>query len=359
MPCSLQFTPNEVVGGVGSPWTFPRRVGPCCPRKSFCGDAFQWNYVQIQATPNWSPGTQNRILSPFKESLQRYVSVSTLYWSMSSRNPCETLQNQWVCSSFTREPESCPSSYTVIWSHQIVGSFISNYAESNAMQTPGRMPGYKRDGLKLLPSSETKASIWRQFKTACEEQNTEPVSLVAFRRLWQQFLPDVVMLRPATDLCWVCQQNSTVLGQFCNLSEEQKSEKLEAVQKHLFKARGERSYYKKRYQESEEVIKKFLIQSLSRNVPLLVKGMVHYSFDMEQQVHFPYNPQQPGPIFFKTQRKFGVFGVYCEAIPQQIIYLIDEAVTTGKSANCIISLLHHFFESYDVGEDEVWSPPCR
>lgn len=35
---------------------------------------------------------------------------------------------------------------------QAVISFIVNYAEVNAILLPGRIPGYKQDDLKLLPS---------------------------------------------------------------------------------------------------------------------------------------------------------------------------------------------------------------
>ena len=76
--------------------------------------------------------------------------------------------------------------------------------------------------------------------------------------------------------------------------------------------------------------------------------MVHYSFDFAQQVHYPHNPLQPGPMYFKTARKCAVFGVCCEGIPRQINYLIDEASDVGKGANTVVSLLHHFFQ-VDVG----------
>ena len=49
-------------------------------------------------------------------------------------------------------------------------------------------------------------------------------------------------------------------------------------------------------------------------------------------------------------RKCGVFGVVCEAIPQQLNYLIDEGMSTGKGANSILSLLHHFFEVHGFSE---------
>ena len=74
---------------------------------------------------------------------------------------------------------------------------------------------------------------------------------------------------------------------------------------------------------------------------------------MAQQVHYPSDPLQPGPIYFLTPRKCGIFGVCCEAIPRQVNYLIDEATDTGKGANTIVSLLHHFFAVHGLGERDV------
>jgi hypothetical protein len=37
--------------------------------------------------------------------------------------------------------------------------FLSSYASDNAILLPGRIPGYKRDDLQLLPSSTTK-KVW-------------------------------------------------------------------------------------------------------------------------------------------------------------------------------------------------------
>ena len=79
----------------------------------------------------------------------------------------------------------------------------------------------------------------------------------------------------------------------------------------------------------------------------------HYSFDFAQQVHYPHNPLQPGPMYFKTARKYAVFGVCCEGGPHQINYLIDEASDVGKGANTVISLLHHFFHNHGMGEVTV------
>ena len=61
----------------------------------------------------------------------------------------------------------------------------------------------------------------------------------------------------------------------------------------------------------------------------------------------------PGPIYFLTPRKCGIFGVCCEAIPRQINYLVDESVDIGKGSNSIISKLHHFFHTFGLGEQLV------
>ena len=77
---------------------------------------------------------------------------------------------------------------------------------------------------------------------------------------------------------------------------------------------------------------------------------MHYSFDLAQQVLYPHNPLQPGPMYFKTARKCAIFGVCCEGIPCQINYLIDEDSDTGKDANTVASLVHHFLAYHSLEE---------
>ena len=54
---------------------------------------------------------------------------------------------------------------------------------------------------------------------------------------------------------------------------------------------------------------------------------VHYSFDFAQQVHYPHNPLQPGPMYFKTVRKCAIFVVCCEGLPHQINILLMRRLT--------------------------------
>lgn len=42
----------------------------------------------------------------------------------------------------------------------------------------------------------------------------------------------------------------------------------------------------------------------------------------------------------------GIFGVWNEATGEQVNYLIDEALSTAKGTNLVISVLHHYLESH-------------
>ena len=89
-------------------------------------------------------------------------------------------------------------------------------------------------------------------------------------------------------------------------------------------------------------------QPASQSPPNIRTLFAHYSFDMAQQVFYPNDPLQPGPMPSLTPRKCAIFGVCCEAIPHQINYLIDEAVDMGKGANAIVSMLHHYFAHHGL-----------
>uniref|UniRef100_A0A1X7V4Y1 Uncharacterized protein n=1 Tax=Amphimedon queenslandica TaxID=400682 RepID=A0A1X7V4Y1_AMPQE len=69
---------------------------------------------------------------------------------------------------------------------------------------------------------------------------------------------------------------------------------------------------------------------------------------LDATVHFPSNPLKPGPIYFLTPHKCGIFGVCCEAIPQQVNFLVDEAFLTGKGAIAVISIVHDYLEHHGV-----------
>lgn len=87
--------------------------------------------------------------------------------------------------------------------------------------------------------------------------------------------------------------------------------------------------------------------------PCTFNGEIHISFDYAQQVHVPHLPNQPGPIFFFTPFKLGLFGINNEALCSQVNYVIPESVDTGKGQNTVVSLLHHYLSTKTLGETNL------
>ena len=173
------------------------------------------------------------------------------------------------------------------------------------------------------------------------------MGISSFRALWNRLCPNIVRCKPATDLCWVCQLNHNILVRAANLPEEEKEARCRAQLDHLKHVDEERVYYREAVRTAKEAINEDIKLGGGRS------DQAHYSFDFAQQVHYPANPRQPGPIYFLTPRKCGLFGISCEAVRQQVNYLIDEGVSSGKGSNSVISYLHHFFSKYGLKERQV------
>ena len=243
-----------------------------------------------------------------------------------------------------------------VLSHELLNrtvTFIKNFAAEQALPLPGRMPQFKDFNVQLLPSSETKAFIWRRYKDCAQKDSVNAVSYSKFVNLWDTFTPYIIMMTPATDLCNTCQKNNTQIFKNVNISENEKINLLEQQSLHISRAMKERDFYKDAVRRCKDSLKNSNIDLLKEQTACSFSGTVHYSYDYAQHVHYPSNPQQPGRIYFKTPRKCGLFGICCEGLPRHINYLIDESVTTGKGANATISYIHDFFSTQGAGETDV------
>ena len=204
-----------------------------------------------------------------------------------------------------------------------VSRFIVNFAEQQSIILLGRILCFKRDDVKVLPSCETKASVWRAYKSAAVGDE-RVVRYSTFRRLWSQLLPFVVICKPMSDLCWTCQANNTHIVRQVNVPEDEKSAALRHQERHLEHARAERSYYQQLCAQSRAVALRHNLLHLHFTPHMTNNIRYHYSFDFAQQVHYPCDPQQPGPIYFKTPWKCQIFGIHAEGISKQVNYLVDE-----------------------------------
>lgn len=248
-------------------------------------------------------------------------------------------------------------------STEYVVRFLFTYAEQHALLLPGRVPGYSRSDIQLLPSSVSKRAVWRVYHEAAEAvDEIHPVAYTTFCLLWRTLVPSIVVMKPRSDLCWQCQQNSIAIMRTANASDVEKSSTIGDALEHLRIVKIERSYYKTTCEECKKSVQAHFTTDgkfsppppCSRIAHNSIDIKVHYSFDYAQQVHYPSDPLQPGPIYFLTPRKCTVFGVNCEALPRQVNFLTDEAGECGKGANAVISRVHYFFEHHGFGEKSVY-----
>ena len=124
-----------------------------------------------------------------------------------------------------RLPSSASSIETVEW----VVKFIKNVAEEQALLLPGRVPGFKRIDVKLLPSNLTKHGLWKTYFDICTSTGQVSVGYSKFCDLWNQLCPFILIMQPATDLCWTCQKNNSQVNKSANLPEAEK--KVDVVRK--------------------------------------------------------------------------------------------------------------------------------
>ena len=73
-----------------------------------------------------------------------------------------------------------PKNTTSTTEIEAVKSFIGNYAIVNAINLPGRVPGYKSDIVSLLPTGHNKQFVHQQYCLACETAKQSKVSYWVF-----------------------------------------------------------------------------------------------------------------------------------------------------------------------------------
>ena len=67
-------------------------------------------------------------------------------------------------------------------------------------------------------------NVWVQYKLSSDEAGLRVVAYNTFCTLWRKLVPFITVMKPMTDLCWVCQQNSSAIMRSANTPEEHKSE---------------------------------------------------------------------------------------------------------------------------------------
>lgn len=240
--------------------------------------------------------------------------------------------------------------------------FITNISENQGLPDPGRDVRRSKGHLRiLLPSIMNYTSLHSSYKRIIESLGRKAVGYRTFLEIWQKELPHIEFIKPRTDLCITCENFKKEIHQLNatldNHCEETQIKVYQRAIDHLNYAKKERLYYMAHskiatldYKLIEEELKKQNGPSRANSRDILMS----YSWDFAQQLQYPFEDQQVGPIYFKTPRRAQLFGVCCEGNLSQMNYLIDEADFTEKNSNTIISLLDHFFLNHGLGETSVY-----
>ncbi len=241
-----------------------------------------------------------------------------------------------------------------------VKSFILNFTVIHGLPDAGRdiRKGKGKLGI-LLPSVMSYQSVHRQYTISIKASGNKPIAYRTFLKIWQKEFPHIKFNDPGSDLCMTCEDFKKRLNQATAILDEDKEKKQALIYKealeHMRQVKKERLFYQANAKVANKYYRKLRTKTDLANPcePNSKNIMSHYSWDFAQQLHYPFEDQQVGPIFFKTPRKAQLFGICNEGIPCQHNYLIDEGYFIEKNANTVISLLDHFFTNYGLGEKWV------
>ena len=147
------------------------------------------------------------------------------------------------------------------------------------------------------------------YKVCCDQVNSRVLVYTTFCSYWRQLLPQIVVTKPRTDLCWQCQQNSTMIVKATNKPAEEKSKvqvtfsmfnvtliffkAIKSAEEHIGLVQKEREYYRECLKISTTNLKAFfpVVPSPGCCLPAnSIDTTIHYSFDMAQQVLQFYPP---------------------------------------------------------------------
>ncbi len=174
------------------------------------------------------------IVGMFRNEETRKIHYCTYNYTTHTHTHTHTLKLKSLHSNFRKNylqprihgnTHRLPYNVLLYECQKIVVTFLLNYCAQNALILPGRVPGFQKTDIRLLPSSMSKRSIWRAQMEALRDI---AIGYSTFCKLWKQLIPFLVITKPMTDLCWTCQRNSTALSRSANTPLAEKSVTLKA-----------------------------------------------------------------------------------------------------------------------------------
>ena len=209
---------------------------------------------------------------------------------------------------------------------QYVVTFLRQHAEIQGIK-----PADVRHMKKIfLPRGTKKLDVYREFVMSVEETDVvERFSFKYFCHVWKTKCNHIQILQNGSDFCDTC--TSIFAKKTLTTEDRQKYDVHRAL------ARKERAYYSQQCHDTT---------------------ITHITFDYAQSVHVPFFLRQPGSYYFKVGLVVRIFGIHCETTKKQMNYLLPEGCYPadhrrgGKGSNVVISLLHHYLQTYLESNDQ-------
>lgn len=149
-----------------------------------------------------------------------------------------------------------------------------------------------------------KSYVYQECEKICSLSNEKPIGFSTWYVIWNTYCKNIVIQKPKSDLCDVCQSSVLSISELSDLPKLEKERRLHESLMHLEIVKKERLYYNNVIQELfADLMKKF-----SNCIPLSLNDCVlniklHISFDFVQQIGIPLLSQQVGPLYSPSQYK--------------------------------------------------------
>lgn len=118
---------------------------------------------------------------------------------------------------------------------------------------PGRASTLYNANLQLLPSNETKLSVYNKYVASfTSDMSEKPVSYRVFFNIWRESCEYIFVMKPRSDICATCQKHYKSGSQIALATVEEKRQNLEKMSSHLELVSQERGFYRKTIQETRD-----------------------------------------------------------------------------------------------------------
>ena len=70
--------------------------------------------------------------------------------------------------------------------------------------------------VQLLPTHMTKRGIWNDYIHTNGQSSRHIARYMSFINIWKKFAPHIIITKPTSVICWVCQRNSVAINRAAN-----------------------------------------------------------------------------------------------------------------------------------------------